>query len=57
MADIFVFVLGAVLFPLYQYGFGFGRSQYEKLWAIKAYAILSIMLIGEVGGTLYVRYL
>jgi len=47
VADALIFLLGALLFPLYQYAFGFGRSQYEKSWAIKAYAILSILLIGE----------
>lgn len=46
-ADVGIFLVGVLLYPLYQYAFGFGRSQYEKVWAMKAYAILSILLIGE----------
>jgi hypothetical protein len=46
-ADLGIFLVGVMLYPLYQYAFGFGRSQYEKLWAIKVYAVLTVLLIGE----------
>ena len=46
-ADVGIFVGGVALYPLYQYAFGYGRSQYEKSWAIRAYALGSIMLLGE----------
>ena len=46
-ADVGIFVYGVALYPLYRFAFGNGRSQYEKLWAIRAYGFLSVLLFGE----------
>ena len=46
-ADVGIFVFGVALYPLYQLGFGYGRSQYEKLWAIRAYGFGTVLLVGE----------
>lgn len=45
--DVGILVFGAALYQLFQIGFGYGRSQYEKPWAIRAYGVGSLLLLGE----------
>jgi len=46
--EIMILAAGIATYAIYQFAFGYGRSQYEKLWAIKAYAVVSLLLAGEV---------
>jgi hypothetical protein len=45
--DAGILVFGVALYQLFQFSFGYGRSQYEKPWAVRAYGVGSLLLLGE----------
>jgi len=45
--DAGILVFGVVLYQLFQFSFGYGRSQYEKPWAVRTYGVGSLLLLGE----------
>lgn len=45
--DIAILVVGIALHAFYRYAFGFGRSQYEKMWAIRAYGVCLVLFTAE----------